>query len=266
MIPLSALSLPLGIYLSVLAFVFGTVFGSFCNAWAWRIVHHEKITKGRSHCPTCGHTLAAKDLVPIFSWLFCKGKCRYCKTPISVRYLITESLLGVYFLSVFLKCGVSLATLRFWGLGSILFVMSLQDLDTMEISDGLQIAAAAFSLLRIGEELLQGGKLLDLLINALLGFAVAVGLFVIVLICEKCMKKELMGGADLKLTAVLGLHFGPLPTIFLLIVADILGLTGAVIMKKGFGKEFPFGPALALAAWITLLAGQPIIDAYLSLL
>ena len=254
----SEIPMGLRIYLSIIAFAFGTVFGSFCNAWAWRMVHHEKVSKGRSHCPKCGHTLAAKDLFPIFSWLCCKGKCRYCGAPISVRYLLTESLLGVYFLSIFLTYGVSLATLRFWVLGAILLVMSLQDLDTMEISDGLQIAAAVFVLLRIGEK----GFIKD----ALLGLAVAAVMLVIALIGEKILSREAMGGADIKLMAVLGIHLGPLKMVYLLILACIIGLAGAAIMKKGFGKEFPFGPALALAAWITILSGTAVVNAYLTLL
>ena len=254
----SEIPMGLKIYLSIVAFAFGTVFGSFCNAWAWRMVHNEKISKGRSHCPKCGHTLAAKDLVPIFSWLLCKGKCRYCGEPISIRYFLTESLLGVYFLSIFLVYGVSLATIRFWALGSIMLVMSLQDLDTMEMEDSLQIAAAGFVLLRIGEK----GFIKD----ALLGLIVAAVMLAISLISEKILAREAMGGADIKLMAVLGIHLGPLKMVYLLILACVIGLVGAVITKKGFGKEFPFGPALALAAWITILSGTTVVNAYLSLL
>ena len=90
------------IYIGFVFFLFGLVFGSFCNAWAWRIAHDESIAKGRSHCPECGHTLAAKDLVPLFSWIALKGKCRYCGKPISRRYPLVEAILGVYFLSVYI--------------------------------------------------------------------------------------------------------------------------------------------------------------------
>ena len=245
-------------YLLVFSFAIGAVFGSFCNAWAWRIVHHEKITKGRSHCPACGHTLAAGDLIPVFSWLIRRGKCRYCGSPIAVRYLLSEVLLGLYFLSVMAVYGLSLDTLRFWALGSILLVMSLEDLDVMEIEDWLQIGAAACVLLRIGQK----GFVKD----ALLGVAVAVGLLLFVLLAEKVLKKDAMGGADIKLLGVLGLHFGPIQTLYLLIAACIIGLLGAAISKKGFGKEFPFGPALAVSAWITVLSGPYIAEAYLSLL
>ena len=244
-------------YIIALVFVLGLVFGSFSNAWAWRIVHHEKISKGRSHCPVCGHTLAAKDLVPLFSWLSLKGRCRYCGAPIAKRYPLSEAVLGTYFLSVLLVRGVSWDCLRFWALGSLLLVMSLEDLDIMEIEDYLQIAAAALFLLRFRE----AGFLKD----ALLGLIVAAVLLALVLVMERVLKRDAMGGADIKLVAVFGLHFGALQTLLLLVIACIVGLIGAAAAKKGFGKEFPFGPALATAAWITVLAGPQIINAYLSL-
>ena len=247
----------IAVYLLVLSLAFGAVFGSFCNAWAWRIAHHEKITRGRSHCPTCGHTLGPGDLVPIFSWLVRRGRCKYCGSRISVRYLLSELILGAYFVSVVAVCGLTLDTLRFLALGCILLVMSLEDIEIMEIEDYLQIGAAACVLLRIG----QPGFLRSLLS----GIAVAAGLLLVVLLFEKLLKREAMGGADIKLVAVLGLHFGLLQTLYLLIVACVVGLLMAVVMKKGFGREFPFGPSLAIAAWITILTGPAAVNAYLSL-
>ena len=247
----------ISIYFFVLSLAFGAVFGSFCNAWAWRIVHHEKITRGRSHCPTCGHTLGIGDLVPIVSWLVRKGRCKYCGSRISVRYLLSELILGLYFVSVIAVYGLSFDTLRFWALGCFLLVMSLEDIDTMEIEDGLQLGAAACVLLKIGQP--------GFLRSILFGIAVAAGLLIMVLIFEKVLKREAMGGADIKLVAVLGLHFGLFQTLYLLIVACVVGLLAAVILKKGFGREFPFGPSLAIAAWITILTGPTVVNAYRSL-
>jgi len=244
-------------YFLVFSLVFGAVFGSFCNAWAWRIVHHEKITKGRSHCPKCGHTLGLGDLIPIVSWLVRKGRCKYCGNPISVRYLLSELILGLYFMSVIAVYGLSLDTLRFWALGCFLLVMSLEDIDIMEIENGLQIGAAACVLLKLGQP--------DFFRSILSGIAVAAVLLILVLIFEKVLKREAMGGADIKLVAVLGLHFGLLQTLYLIIIACIVGLLAAVILKKGFGREFPFGPSLAIAAWITILTGPAAVSAYKSL-
>ena len=88
----------LHIYYAVFALLFGIVLGSFLNVVIYRLPAGRTISKGRSNCMTCGHTLAAKDLVPLFSWLFLKGKCRYCGAPIASRYAKIESLTGVVFL------------------------------------------------------------------------------------------------------------------------------------------------------------------------
>jgi len=92
----------MNLYFSIVFFIFGLVFGSFLNCWAWRIVHNESVLKGRSHCAVCNHELGALDLVPLFSWIFLKGKCRYCGEKISARYPLVELICGLYFLSIFL--------------------------------------------------------------------------------------------------------------------------------------------------------------------
>jgi len=246
------------VYILVLSFILGSVFGSFCNAWAWRIVNHEDISHGRSHCTSCGHTLGVRDLVPLVSWLALKGKCRYCGAPISKRYFLAELVLATYFFSILAVWGISFDTLRFWILGSILLVMSLEDLDIMEIEDFLQVLAAVSALIR----LIKPGSWRDML----WGLVVPAVMLLLVLVMEMIMKKEAMGGGDIKLMAALALHFGPFQTMFLLIVACVVGLAGASAAKKGFGKAFPFGPAIAIAAWITALVGTPAVNAYLSLL
>lgn len=82
----------------VMAGLFGAVIGSFTNVCIYRIPEHRTIVKGHSMCMTCGHELGALDLVPIFSWLFLKGKCRYCGTPVSSRYIKIESLTALMYI------------------------------------------------------------------------------------------------------------------------------------------------------------------------
>lgn len=82
----------------VVAGMFGAVIGSFTNVCIYRIPEHRTVVKGHSMCMTCGHELGALDLVPIFSWLFLGGKCRYCKTPISSRYIKIESLTALMYM------------------------------------------------------------------------------------------------------------------------------------------------------------------------
>ena len=127
-------------YIFVLTFIIGTVLGSFTNCMAWRIAHGEDFVHGRSHCTACGHQLVAKDLVPVFSWLFQKGKCRYCGEKISVRYPVTELITGIAFVLVLFRYDISLSTLKYLILVIILLATSLVDLDIAIIPDRFILA------------------------------------------------------------------------------------------------------------------------------
>ena len=127
-------------YLLLVSAIFGSVFGSFINCMAWRIVNKESIVKGRSHCTTCGHVLGVLDLIPIFSYLFSKGKCRYCKESYSPRYMITEVILAVVFMLFAYRYDVSVETLRYMLLSCILLGLSLVDLDSYEIPNRFIVA------------------------------------------------------------------------------------------------------------------------------
>lgn len=243
-------------YIVFVTALLGLVFGSFCNAWAWRLVHGESIVRGRSHCALCGHPLGARDLVPLVSWLLLRGKCRYCGGPISPRYPAVELVSALYYVSVVLRFDLTRDALRLLILGSLLLVASLVDWDTMELPDGLLLGGAMAALLRLPEDwksLLLGGV------------AVSVPLLLLVLLADRLMGRETMGGGDIKLVAVLGLHFGPLQSLFLLILACVLGLLLGAWMKKAKDAPFPFGPALALAGWLTALLGESAVSWYLSL-
>lgn len=243
-------------YILCAAALLGLVLGSFCNAWAWRLVRGESIARGRSHCPLCGHVLAPKDLVPLVSWLALRGRCCYCGAPISKRYPAAELASGAYYVSVVLRYGLTVDALRLLILGSLLLTASLVDLDTMELPDSLLTAAALSALLRLP------GGWKDALLGAL---AVAGPLLLLVLLADSLAGRETMGGGDIKLTALLGLHFGPVQTLFLLILACALGLLLGAVLKTDRDAPFPFGPALSLSAWLTALAGGPLAGWYFSL-
>ena len=87
----------IGIYLIVLAFLFGAIFASFITCTAWRVVRGEDWMLGHSHCDTCGHELSTADLFPVISYIALKGKCRYCGSKVPPRDLIFEIILGLLF-------------------------------------------------------------------------------------------------------------------------------------------------------------------------
>ncbi len=253
---------PLTVCLIVLALVLGAVLGSFLNCAAWRLVHKESILRGRSHCALCGHTLGALDLVPIFSYLALKGKCRYCGQPISRRYVAAEAVSALVFCTVLLRFDVSWACLRFLWLLSLLLLGALVDYEDGWIPDRVSILAAVGYL---PLAFLEGGWKL-LLSGVLSGGAVLLALLAIVLVMEKIMKTEAMGGGDLKLFAGLGLYFGWQQGIFLVLVSCILGLAAMALSGRLKRRtETRFAPILYLSAWLTALVGAPVIEWYLGL-
>ena len=253
------LPLSVKIYLAVLAFVLGAVFGSALNCLAFRLAREQKWSGGRSACPACGHTLAPLDLIPLLSYLLLRGKCRYCGAGVSARYPAAEGLLGVVFVSVLFTFGLGVETAVWAVFCCCLFTLSLVDLEIQIIPDRFLLIPAIIRLLQLWHE----GNLLG---GILPGLAIGGGVLVLSLIMDKILQKDTMGGGDIKLLAVLGLYFSFAECLLLLLLACVIGIViAAVLMKKDSDAAFPFGPALSLAAWVTMLIGEPLVSWYLGL-
>ncbi len=254
------------IFCCCFAAVIGAVFGSFLNCAAWRIAHEEPFWKGRSRCPSCGHALSAPDLVPIFSWLLLRGKCRYCGAKVSVRYLIAELLFAVLTLMCLLRFDLTILCLRNWIFLCCLFCLSLVDLEALSIPNGCLIVAAcawlaALPFLRPGWRVI-----LNCVIAAVLFGG---GVLLLSLLMDRILKRESLGGGDVKLLAVTGLYLGIVGSLFQLILACVLGLLFALVRRFGSSTKrepFPFGPAIAAAAYLVLLYGDSVVSWYMGLL
>ena len=272
----------LRIYFGILAFVLGTVFGSFLNCMAWRIAHHESVLKGRSHCAVCGHALGAADLVPVFSYLFLKGRCRFCHEKISPRYVAAEVVCGCGFVLSFIRFGLTLRTLQVIVLFCILLALSLVDFEIYEIPDRFIIAGIIWffatswmggrrlNLMGMTTGLLQEGERLslsawgtNLLSGVIGGFAIGGGMLLLSLLFDHVLGRESMGGGDIKLFFMTSLYLGLLQGLFSLILSCIVGLVIAAVMRQ---KKVPFGPAISLAAFLSLLYGEAFVNWYLSLI
>lgn len=265
-------------YVLFLTAIIGLVMGSFLNCWAWRITHHESIMRGRSHCTNCNHVLGARDLVPLLSWLSTKGRCRYCGAKVPARYPLTEAFCAIMFVTIVLRYDISLEALEMLCFAGILLVLSLTDLDDYIIPNGCIIAAIAVrAAFIVASGLLYGTDIAAMFIQSLIGAAaVFVPLLLIVLVADKVLGRDSMGGGDLKLFAVAGFYFGWQQCLFLIIVACVIGivLAFAAPLPKAEGdagdtprsrRLIPFGPSIALACWITMLCGNQLIVWYLGL-
>ncbi len=248
------------IYICFVAVVLGLAMGSAMNCLAMRLVDGRKWSgSNRSVCMSCGHVLVVRDLVPVFSWLALKGKCRYCGEKVSPRYPLTEGFMGLVCLSLVLRFGLTLDTLTATVLCCCLFCLSLVDLDTQIIPNRFLIIPAV---LRIGQILFESG-LHGLLHGVIPALVLGGGVLILALIMDKVLKKDSMGGGDIKLFAMLGLFFTLPEGLLLVVAACIFGLIMAVVfMKVKPNTAFPFAPALSFAAWVILLAGEPIVHWY----
>jgi len=250
-------------FLIALAVAYGLLIGSFLNAWAWRLAHGEKITKGRSHCPHCGAQIRAYDNVPLVSWLVLRGKCRDCGAPISWRYPLGEAVAAALFAAVAAMDGLSWLLIPHLLFVSALILVSQVDLEEKIIPDIVILPVAALGL-----------PLMIVLGSApwwqwpVAGLAAAGFLFLISEVYYRIRHAEGMGFGDVKLALCMGVYLGPavVPALFLGFIGG--AAVGVILIggRRGDGKTaIPFGPFLAAGAILALFFGGALIDAYLGL-
>ena len=183
----------------LLAFVFGLVFGSFFNVVALRTLKGENVSFPPSHCVNCNHNLSGKDLVPVFSWLYLRGKCRYCKVKISPIYPFIEFLTGISYALIVYQFGVTPEALIQIVFITILMIASSADLKEQWIPDRFVVIGLVlvFVLRMIFNET---GEIIYHLISMLAAFGM---MYLIYL-----LSKGRLGGGDIKLYALIGLSIG----------------------------------------------------------
>ena len=259
------------LYYTICVALFGLLFGSFLNCTAMRIVRGEDFVKGRSHCMSCDHQLAAIDLIPVLSYAMTGGRCRYCKEKISIRYPVTEILFMVLSVVLYKFTGHDLLLFyKNWVLTGCLFAIAITDIENYEIPNLLIITAliswCGFSVVEFitkRHDLLYFGK------RALTAFVFGAAMLILSMIMDRILKKDSLGGGDIKLYSLLGLYLGAAGAYELLILSCIFGIVFALIRKKikpDSSKEFPLGPSIAAAAYIVLIFGENITTWYLNFL
>lgn len=247
----------LEVVISIFFGLYGVVIGSFLNVLALRLPLKESVTLKRSHCMTCGHTLSWYELFPLFSYIFLGGKCRHCKSKISIQYPIVEGANGVIYVILFLVHGISIETILYCLCASALLALSIIDWRTQEIPVGFNIFILLLGLVRLVTDL---GNWSQYVIGL---FAVSGFLFLLFLIT----KGRGIGGGDIKLMAATGLLLGWQLNIiaFLLgcIIGSIIHLTLMAIKKAN--RVLAFGPYLSMGIYIAMIWGEQLVSWYLSM-
>jgi len=261
------------IYWATLVFVLGLCFGSFLNVCIYRIPLEKSVSWPPSACPKCGTRIKGFDNIPVLSWLLLRGKCRSCKTPVSIGYPLIELLTGLFFLTLWLLYGFSWITpvyaLAVFGLLLGTFI----DLEEMWLPDRVTIGGMIlFPILSALVPSLHGAAgWIAGLKASLIGLAVGFGIFwAIRELGTAVFKKEAMGFGDVKLMGMLGALLGWQAVIYITFFSALVGAvigTGLIVLKKKeLSSQIPYGPYIALAAFSWLLGGFRLWDAYLRLM
>jgi prepilin signal peptidase PulO-like enzyme (type II secretory pathway) len=231
-------------------FLIGTILGSFISVLIHRIQNNQKgIFFGRSECPNCNTILTAKDLVPVFSYLFLKGKCRHCLAKISPMYPTLELISGLTLLLTFLKFNTNPLIFASWSTIFILGIaISFYDIQTQEIPLKLSIPLGVFSF--FASAFVFNNSWQSILLGAALGF----GFFYFQYAVSKGTWTGL-GDADLGL--IIGILFGPFLLLQTLIISYILGASFGIYLliktNSGLKTRLAFGPFLMLGLLINAL-------------
>ncbi len=217
----------------------------------------------RSSCPQCGHKITALENIPVISYLLLKGKCKSCKTSISLRYPIIEVLTGILIGLVSWKFGFSITTLAAWIFTLALIVLTFIDLDTQLLPDNITLPLLWLGLLF--NQTLGFTDLKSAVLGAMLGYFI---LWSVYWIFKIITGKEGMGYGDFKLLAAIGAWFGwqLLPAVILLssILGATIGIALIVFGNKNRQSAIPFGPFLALGGIAALFFGQKLASFYLA--
>lgn len=242
----------------VVIFIFGITIGNFLNVCIYRIPLHQSIVTVSSHCMTCGRKLKWYDMIPVFSWLLLGGKCRSCKSKISLQYPVIESLNGILYVVICLVNGMDLFSLIYCLMTSALLTLSLIDWRTYEIPLGINVF---LFILGVAAAVLDRGNLL----SHLAGMVCVSGFLGILYLISR---GRAIGGGDIKLMFACGLILGWK----LIILAFLLGcIIGSVIhlvriRVQGEGHVLAMGPYLSAGIFLAALWGNVWISWYISLL
>ena len=281
--------LPLALWIAI-AGVLGLLVGSFLNvvilripermAASWRMEAREilelpavdepappGIVREPSHCPHCKHPLAWYDNVPLLGWLALRGRCRYCKVPISIQYPLVEAITGITSAVVVWHFGPTMAAVSALVLTWFLVAMSGIDARTQLLPDQMN-----YPLLWLGLALTLVPSWQPIavspagaIVGALIGY---LSLWSIYWLFKLTTGKEGMGHGDFKLLAALGAWMGPVALLPIVLLSSVVGaiIGGGLILLARRGREvpMPFGPYIAIAGWVWLVAGDKLLASYMS--
>lgn len=253
--------------------LFGLVAGSFNNVCIYRLPRGESVVWPPSHCPHCGHRLGFWDLIPVFSYLFLRGRCRYCRSKITARYAIVEAATAAFFVGALLKVGVHWSLVPLFVMGCGLIITFFIDLEHGIVPDATVLAVGGAGIvmdlvMTYGTHEVPAQGLIPRSVVGALG---AAGVFLAIkLIFTFVFRREAMGWGDVTLAGAIGtfVSFGyPFVAFLLASVAGgfVVGISLRLTKVKGPWAEIPFGPFMVAAAFAMLFAGKTLTSLAIAL-
>jgi len=265
----------------VLALILGLVIGSFLNVCILRIPQEVPITVPRSHCPHCKKLIRWYDNVPVLSYLILGGRCRRCKKKISARYPLIEAVSGLISVLLYLKFGLGVEWVLFFGFSAALLVLAFIDLDHRILPDVITlngmwlgvlssvylaqpIPPIVLGIVRVAGLEVTNPRILAL-VGSLLGVVAGGGLLWGVGEAFKRLRGiEGMGFGDVKMMAMVGAFLGAPMALFTIMLGSILGSVIGLVFMGFTGKsrdyELPFGTFLGVAGIVVVLYGENLVQ------
>jgi len=260
---------------AIIAFVFGAIIGSFLNVCIYRMPHGKSVVWPGSHCPLCEKRIPWYDNIPFFSYLFLKGRCRFCKKVISPVYLLVELLTALMFVVLFKHYGISYNFFVYVTLICLLIISTFVDIKHRIIPDEVSLGGIVLGFILNS---IRGVHLNPLSFNfhpalsSFLGIVIGGAIIYLTgvlfdLVYFKLLKKppiqgetESMGGGDVKLLAMIGAFIGWPGAVLTFFIAPFFGaVVGVVNLFVKKDHTIPYGPFLALGALISLFWADTII-------
>lgn len=236
--------------------IVGLVCGSFYNVVGLRVPKGESIVNPPSHCTSCEKQLTALELIPVFSYVIQRGKCKGCGVKVSPIYCLTEIVTALLFAFCYVKFGFTAELAAALLLVSLLVIINVSDLTYMLIPN--KILLFFLPLLVVARIISPLEPWWDSLLGAIIGFSI--------LLLIAVVSKGGMGGGDIKLFFLIGVELGTIHTLLTLFLASVVGMiVGMIVLKvRGQGRKtpVPFGPSIAVGALIAYFYGNQLIEWY----